>query len=225
MLDQCLLSHSSSSGSAPSRATCGGGSENAVSSIGPGAGRAAPPDARSATFRPAGGAAGASPDAELLAQHPELSDGEFVILLLHTAAGIEHSLLVQYLYAAYSLNMNPALPAAGGPPADTVGWRASIARLAKERMGHLLCIQNVLRAMGGPLQFTRPRFPYRSRFYPFAFQLEPLTKNVLAKYVAAEMPDTARTRPFCRWSNEKKFCGTGHGRRQRRAGHSRGAAL
>ena len=36
-----------------------------------------------------------------IVQDPELSKHQFAILLLQTAADIEHALLVQYLYAAY----------------------------------------------------------------------------------------------------------------------------
>jgi hypothetical protein len=37
------------------------------------------------------------------------------------------------------------------------------------------------------LNFEREDFPFRT-LYPFRFQLEPMTKTSLAKYVAAEMP-------------------------------------
>jgi hypothetical protein len=54
-------------------------------------------------------------------------------------------------------------------------------------MGHLITVQNLLRFIGGTLNFEREDFPFRT-LYPFRFQLEPLTKSSLAKYVAAEMP-------------------------------------
>ena len=38
---------------------------------------------------------------ELARQTPPMSDRDEVIFLLHTAAEIEHSLLAEYLYAAY----------------------------------------------------------------------------------------------------------------------------
>jgi Ferritin-like len=44
------------------------------------------------------------------------------------------------------------------------------------------------------LNFEREDFPFRS-LYPFRFQLEPLTKTSLAKYVAAEMPAIPAIQP------------------------------
>jgi hypothetical protein len=122
-----------------------------------------------------------------IVQDQELSKHQFAILLLQTAADIEHALLVQYLYAAYSLKLGLEIPGASGFSTDT--WQDTILGIAREEMGHLLSVQNLLRAIGGPLRFEREGFPYRSQLYPFPFVLEPLTKNSLAKYVAAEMPE------------------------------------
>jgi hypothetical protein len=118
---------------------------------------------------------------------PELSPRQNLIFLLQVAAEIEHSLLVQYLYAAYSLK--PNVPVPGGAGVTTSTWKRSLLAIAKEEMGHLLSVQNVLRYVGGPLHFDRQHFPYRSKLYPFPFVLQPFTKKAAAKYVFAEMAD------------------------------------
>src|SRR6266446_3884621 len=70
------------------------------------------------------------------AHDPRLSPRDEIIFLLHTAAEIEHSLLVQYLYAAWSIPPNPA---------DKLKkWRTTILGIAKQEMGHLMTVQNVL---------------------------------------------------------------------------------
>jgi len=61
--------------------------------------------------------------------------------------------------------------------------------IAEQEMGHLATIQNLLRAIGGPVNFEREHFPFRTEFYPFPFTLQPVTKDSLARYVATEMPD------------------------------------
>jgi hypothetical protein len=120
----------------------------------------------------------------------ELTWWDWTVFLLHTAAEIEHALMVQYLYAAYSLGeanfQGPNVP----PDAPTLvnRWRETIVGIAREEMGHLITVQNLLRFIGGTLNFEREDFPFRT-LYPFRFQLEPLTKTSLAKYVAAEMPE------------------------------------
>jgi hypothetical protein len=117
----------------------------------------------------------------------ELAWWDWTVFLLHTAAGIEHALLVQYLYAAYSLADSGF--AGSQVPADagtlTGKWRQAITGIAKEEMAHLLTVQNLLRFIGGPLNLDREDFPFLAFLYPFPFVLEPLTKTSLAKYVAA----------------------------------------
>jgi hypothetical protein len=116
---------------------------------------------------------------------PEFSWHDYTILLLHIAAEVEHALMVQYLYAAYSLG-GPQVPA---KLRDKVRhWQEVVLGIAKEEMGHLITVQNVLRLIGGPLCLDREDYPWGSQFYPFEFTLEPLTKDSLAKYIYAEMP-------------------------------------
>jgi hypothetical protein len=117
---------------------------------------------------------------------PEFSWRDYAIFLLHTAAEIEHALMVQYLYAAYSLG-GPQVPEAHR--AEVRGWQEVILGIAKEEMGHLISVLNVLRLLGGPLNLDREDYPWDSEFYPFKFRLEPLTRESLAKYVYVEAPE------------------------------------
>ncbi|VWC72733.1 Dichlorochromopyrrolate synthase [Burkholderia lata] len=115
----------------------------------------------------------------------ELSTRDYVTYLLSIDAEIEHCLMVQYLYAGYSLG-GPQVPEAFR---DTVrNWQETILGIAKEEMGHLITVQNVLRLIGSPLHFERDDYPWDTPFYPFPFMLEPLTLDSLAKYVYTEAP-------------------------------------
>lgn len=110
---------------------------------------------------------------------------DYAAMLLDVAAEIEHSLMVQYLFAAYSL---------GGPqvPREVRGevraWQETILGVAKEEMGHLLTVQNLHTALGLPLHLDREDYPWGSEFYPFDFSLERLTLDTLSTYVCAESP-------------------------------------
>lgn len=112
------------------------------------------------------------------------------VFLLHTAAEVEHALLVQYLYAAYSLG-ETSLRTDLSPTQQVLlaGWQSEIAKVAVEEMAHLITVQNVLLAIGGPVNFDREDYPFRSEYYPFHFSLRPLNKDSLARFIAAEMPD------------------------------------
>lgn len=124
--------------------------------------------------------------AGLISHDPPFAAHEEAIYLLHIAAEVEHALMVQYLYAAFSL---------GGPQvapehqASVKRWRDTIVGIAREEMGHLATVENILQLIGGPLTFEREDFPIPAGLYPFPFCLEPLTLHSLAKYVVAEMPD------------------------------------
>jgi hypothetical protein len=113
---------------------------------------------------------------------------EDAVFLLHTAAEVEHALMAQYLFAAYSLGFPPFTGAPPGAEARVESWRSTILQIAREEMGHLMTVQNLLRLMGAPLNFEREDFPFRGDLYPFHFTLERLTKKSLAKYIVAEMP-------------------------------------
>lgn len=114
---------------------------------------------------------------------PELSPRQYLMLLLHIGAELEHALMVEYLYAAYSLE---------GPEEHqtiVLQWRETILGIAKEEMGHLMTVQNLLRCLGGPLNLDREDYPWDSELYPYPFKLEPLTLKSLAKYIVAESPE------------------------------------
>lgn len=118
---------------------------------------------------------------------PEFNWRDYTVMLLHVAAEIEHSLMVQYLFAAYSMG-GPQVPE--GLRDDVRGWQEVILGIAKEEMGHLVTVQNLLTVLGGPINLDREDYPWGSDFYPFAFNLQPLTADSLAKYVVAESPST-----------------------------------
>src|ERR1700739_2642366 len=116
---------------------------------------------------------------------PEFNWRDYASMLLGVAAEIEHSLMVQYLFAAYSL---------GGPQVphelsgDVQAWQTTILGIAKEEMGHMVSVQNLRTALGLPLHLDREDYPWGSGFYPFQFTLQRLTLDSLATYVCAESP-------------------------------------
>lgn len=115
---------------------------------------------------------------------------DFTIRLLHIGAELEHGLMVQYLYAAYSLGGDHLSEA---DQEEVREWQDLILTVAREEMGHLLTVQNILCLLGGPITFERENLPWDGPFYPFPFQFEPLSRASLGAYVFAEMPGNFET--------------------------------
>lgn len=116
---------------------------------------------------------------------PEFSGRDYAIFLLRIAAEVEHSLMAQYLFAAYTLG-GPNVPE--DKEDDVRAWQETILGIAKEEMGHLITVQNLLTVLGAPRQFDRDDYPNETPFYPFGFRLQPLSLKSLATYVCAESP-------------------------------------
>lgn len=110
---------------------------------------------------------------------------DYLLMLLRIDAGIEQALMVQYLYAAYSLGGEQV-------PYDkrrmVRRWQQTLLSIAKEEMGHLITVQNVITCLGGAVCLDREDYPWDHAFYPFPFELEPLTLESLSKYVYTEAP-------------------------------------
>ncbi|QQP90707.1 hypothetical protein IGS68_05580 [Skermanella sp. TT6] len=112
-----------------------------------------------------------------------------LVRLLREAAEVEHALMVQYLYAAFSLKpAYAAIAGYGAPNAD------DLLGVAVQEMQHLGAVNRFLVAIGSCPHLERQDFPYEPAIYPFAFHLEPLSRHSLAKYVYTEAPPDALDR-------------------------------
>ncbi len=82
---------------------------------------------------------------------------DHLLMLLSFGATVEHCLMVQYLYAAYSLRTDE-------PDKRRrkiiERWRASILAVAKEEMGHLLTVQNLRLLLGSTVEIGRDSSPW-----------------------------------------------------------------
>jgi len=91
----------------------------------------------------AGTIAGAATGAPMVRARPrDMSLRDWATFLLHSAAEVEHALMVQYLFAMYSLNPNATGPKANDPTAsiNTSSWARTLRKIAIEEMSHLLIV-------------------------------------------------------------------------------------
>ena len=104
-----------------------------------------------------------------------------LIRLLREAAEIEHDLMVQYLYCAFSLKPAYAELVGGLQPEPS-----SFLGVTIEEMQHLGAVNRLLVELGAAPALSRQDFPYETDIYPFAFELVPLNPVSLAKYAYCE---------------------------------------
>ena len=119
---------------------------------------------------------------------PGISWHDHLVMLLHIGAEIEHGLMLQYLYSAYSID---TASCDGAEKASREAWRETILTVAREEMGHFITVQNVVRLLGAPMNLARRDFPWDVAYYPFPFCLEPFSKSSIAAYTFTESPPEA----------------------------------
>lgn len=109
-----------------------------------------------------------------------------LVRLLREASEIEHALLVQYLYASFSVKQRYDSVIGTGLD-DSV----SLVGVAVQEMHHLARVNEMLRDLRAAPNLIRQDFPYEPDIYPFELSLEPLSRRSVAKYLYAEAPAAA----------------------------------
>jgi hypothetical protein len=113
---------------------------------------------------------------------------EELTVALHEAAELEHGLMIQYLFPAFSMRKRLDEGLSAPQQRSARSWEATILRVAVEEMGHLGTVCNLLAAIGEGPHFDRPNFPQRSGYYPFAFDLVPFSDEALYRMLVFELP-------------------------------------
>lgn len=128
----------------------------------------------------------ASAEAPFVIEHREA-----LIYLLCEAAELEHTIMCQYLYAAFTLKEHPNEGLSADELVAVTRWRKSIGHVAAQEMLHLALVQNVLTAIGGAPHLGRPNLPAPSRHFPAAVVLEllPFGEAALEHFMFLERPE------------------------------------
>ncbi len=128
----------------------------------------------------------APPEAPFVIEHREA-----LIYMLCEAAELEHGIMCQYLYAAFSLKQSQE---EGLTPEETQAvqrWRQVISHVAAQEMLHLALVQNLLTAIGGAPHLSRPNFPLPASRYPAGVHLAllPFGESALRHFMYLERPE------------------------------------
>ncbi len=111
--------------------------------------------------------------------------------LLCEAAELEHALMCEYLYAAFSLKTeaDETLPA---EHLETVErWRSVVLGVAAQEMLHWALVNNLLTAVGSAPYVARPHMPHQAKGYPAGVQLAlvPFGERALRHFLFLERPE------------------------------------
>jgi CDGSH-type Zn-finger protein/truncated hemoglobin YjbI len=128
----------------------------------------------------------APPEAPFVIEHREA-----LYYMLCEAAELEHGIMSQYLYAAFSLKQSEAEGLSPEEAAAAQRWRKRINHVATQEMLHLALVQNLLTAIGGAPHLSRPNFPHPASHYPAGVHLAllPFGEPALQHFMFLERPE------------------------------------
>src|SRR5579862_7068578 len=129
----------------------------------------------------------APPEAPFVIEHREA-----LIYMLCQAAELEHGIMCQYLFAAFSLKEDTAEGLTEEQAATVQRWRKQISHVAAQEMLHLALVQNLLSAIGSAPHLSRPNFPQPASHYPAGVHLAllPFGEDALRHFMFLERPET-----------------------------------
>src|SRR5215813_13142723 len=128
----------------------------------------------------------AEPEAPFVIEHREA-----LIYMLCEAAELEHGIMCQYLFAAFSLKQSTDEGLTEDELAAANRWRKQVLHVATQEMLHLVLVQNLLTAIGGPPHLVRPNLPLPAAHYPAGVQLAllPFGEQALTHFMFLERPE------------------------------------
>jgi hypothetical protein len=120
-----------------------------------------------------------------------VGDRKELAYLLSQAAELEHGLMCEYLYAAFSLKTSAAPGLRDDQLASVERWRGMILGIAAEEMLHWAVVQNLLTAVGSAPYVSRPNMPHQAKGYPPGVQVRllPFGEAALQHFVYLERPE------------------------------------
>jgi hypothetical protein len=116
---------------------------------------------------------------------------EALIYMICEAAELEHALMCEYLFAAFSLKDRADAALTPQQLATMGDWRRVILGVAGEEMLHLALTSNMLTALGASPHMSRPNLPQPARHYPPGVRLVllPFGEQALRHFLYLERPE------------------------------------
>jgi Ferritin-like len=114
-----------------------------------------------------------------------------LVYMLCAAAELEHALMCEYLFAAFSLKRSVDEGLTAEQLAAVERWRSTILAVAQQEMLHLAIACNLLTSIGVSPHLSRPNLPQPARHYPSGVRLEllPFGEQALRHFLFLERPE------------------------------------
>lgn len=124
-------------------------------------------------------------------QGAALAHREALIYTLGKAAELEHLIMLQYLFAAFSLKQNVGEGLTSEMLVAVGRWRKTLLGIGEQEMLHLALVQNLLTAVGAAPRLARPNFPMPAYSYPAGVRIEllPFGEAALRHFAFLERPE------------------------------------
>jgi CDGSH-type Zn-finger protein/truncated hemoglobin YjbI len=128
----------------------------------------------------------AAPETPFVIEHREA-----LIYMLCEAAELEHGIMCQYLFAAFSLKQRPDEGLTESELEAVTRWHRQISHVATQEMLHLALVHNLLSAVGAAPHLARPNLPQPANHYPAGVQLAllPFGEQALRHFMFLERPE------------------------------------
>ena len=116
---------------------------------------------------------------------------EQLIYLLREAAELEHTILCEYLFAAFTMKQRTDEGVSAAQLEAIDRWRTIILTVARQEMLHLTLVQNLLTAIGAAPHLSRPNLPTAAKHFPAGVQiaLVPFGEQALRHFLFLERPE------------------------------------
>jgi CDGSH-type Zn-finger protein/truncated hemoglobin YjbI len=128
----------------------------------------------------------AAPEAPFVIEHREA-----LIYLLCEASELEHGIMCQYLFAAFSLKQSTDEGLTAEELEAVTRWRKQISHVATQEMLHLALVNNILSAIGAAPHLSRVNLPAQANHYPAGVRLAllPFGEEALQHFMFLERPE------------------------------------
>jgi len=116
---------------------------------------------------------------------------EQLIYLLREAAELEHTIMCEYLFAAFTMKQRLDEGRTAAQLGAVDRWRKAILTVAKKEMLHLTLVQNLLTSIGAAPHLSRPNLPTAAKHFPAGVQiaLVPFGERALRHFLFLERPE------------------------------------